>query len=303
MGNHDFAEDPEFSVVIASWSGKEAMLRCLASLLPQCAGCEVVVATNRPGEGVAASGMRHPAVRFLSGPSAASVFELRALGVGQARGKIIGLLEDHTTVGPRWVESLLAAHAQGCHVAGGPVENGLSARPYDMALYLCEYGVYMPGLPAGKTAMLAGINVAYNRDTLVRCREIWEKAFYETNVHSALAAAGYDFHLVPDAWVSSHLSMELSEALGHLFEGGRYFGRFRLARSTRAGRIFWRLAWPAVPLVLGGRLLRVVATRRRAHLWDFFRALPHLALLLGVWAAGEGASCLPTGAERHAHWR
>ena len=296
-------EEPEFSVVVASWSGKEAMLRCLASLLPQCVGCEVLVASNRRGDVAAASGMGHPAVRFLSGPSAGSVFELRALGVRQARGRVVGLLEDHTTVSPRWVESLRAAHAQGCQVAGGPVENGLFARAYDVALYLCEYGIYMPGLPAGKTAMLSGINVAYNRDTLVRYREIWEKAFYETNVHSALQAAGYDLHLVPDAWVISHLSMELSEALGHLFEGGRHFGKFRLARATRAGRIFWRLAWPAVPLVLGGRLLRVVATRRRGYLRDFFRALPHLALLLGVWAAGEGASCLATGAKEHAHRR
>jgi Glycosyl transferase family 2 len=300
--NH-FEGNPEFSVIIASWLGKDATSRCLASLLPQCAGSEVVVATNRPVEVAAALEKRHPDVRFLSGRRDASVFELRSLGVRQARGKIIALLEDHTTVGPRWVESLRAAHAQGCHVAGGPVENGLTARAYDAALYLCEYGIYMPGLPAGKTKTLSGINVAYDCNALVRCREIWEKAFYETNVHAALQDAGHDLHLVPDAWVRSHLSMSWSEAMRHLFDGGRYFGGFRMARATGPGRVFWRLAWPAVPLVLLGRLFRLAATRRRTHLWDFFRALPHLALLLGAWAAGEGAGCLPTGTEGHAHRR
>jgi hypothetical protein len=295
-------DGPEFSVVIASWSGKEAMSRCLASLLPQCAGSEVLVATNLPSDAIVGTDMRHPGLRFLSDPCA-SVFELRALGVRQARGKIVGLLEDHATVSPHWVESLRAAHAQGCHVAGGPVENGLSTRAYDVALYLCEYGIYMPCLPAGKTAMLSGINVSYNRDTLVGCREIWEKAFYETDVHSALQADGNDLHMVPDAWVRSHLSMGLSQALGHLFDGGRYFGGFRLARTACVGKVCWYFAWPLVPLVLVGRLLRVVATRQTRHLWDFFLALPYLALLLGAWAAGEGASCLPSGAQGHAHRR
>jgi hypothetical protein len=286
------AAAPPISVVIASWSGGQAVSRCLDSLLPQSAWAEVIVASNTSSETVADLEARYPAVRFLRADRDATVFQLRALGAAQARSGLIAHLEDHTTVSPHWIEALCSAHAEGRTIIGGPVENGLTDRAYDWALYFCEYGIYMPPLPRGETRILSGLNVAYAAALLASCREIWREAFYETNVHSALQAAGHKLYLVPEAWVKSHLQMKFGHAMIHLFGGGRHFGAFRKANSSALSRLLWILASPAVPLVFLLRIARGVAQKQPSRLKDVLRGLPYLLLLLSAWGAGEAAGYL-----------
>jgi glycosyl transferase family 2 len=280
------------SVVIASWSGEQAMSRCLESLMPQSAGAEVIVATNGPSEMAARLEARYPAVRFLRASHNATVFQLRALGAAEACGRLIAHLEDHTTVGPQWRDALCSAHAEGHSISGGPVDNGLTDRAYDWALYFCEYGIYMPPLPRGEAQMLSGLNVAYDREVLGSCREIWRDALYETDVHGALQAAGQKLYLAPEAWTKSHLEMSLGRAIIHLFGGGRHFGAFRKARSSALARVLWVLASPLVPLVFLLRIIRGVARRDPSRLKHVLRGLPYLLLLLGAWGAGEAAGYL-----------
>lgn len=286
------------SVVIASWSGEQAVSRCLDSLLPQSTRAEVIVATNSPSETVAHLEARYAAVRFLRASHNATVFQLRALGAAEARGALIAHLEDHTTVGSQWIEALCSAHAEGHGIIGGPVDNGLTDRAHDWALYFCEYGIYMPPLPRGDAQMLSGLNVAYDREILRSCREIWRDALYETDVHGALQAAGQKLYLVPEAWTKSHLEMSLGRAMIHLFGGGRHFGAFRKANSSALARLLWVLASPAVPLFFLLRIIRGVARKQPARLKHVLRGLPYLLLLLGAWGAGEAAGYLGRAAPR-----
>ncbi len=283
---------PPISVVIASWSGEQAASRCLDSLRAQSARAEVIVATNSPSETVAHLEAHYPAVRFLRASHNATVFQLRALGAAEARGALIAHLEDHTTVSPQWIEALCSAHAEGHGIIGGPVDNGLTDRAYDWALYFCEYGIYMPPLPRGDAQMLSGLNAAYDREILGSCREIWRDALYETDVHGALQAAGQKLYLAPEASVKSHLEMTFGRAMVHLFGGGRHFGGFRKANSSLLARLLWVLASPAVPLVFLLRIVRGVARKQPARLKYVLRGSPYLLLLLGAWGAGEAAGYL-----------
>ena len=275
---------PQLSIVVASWSSDESLARCLASLAPQWDGAEVIVATNRPGGELE---RRHRHARFVRGPDGATVFRLRTLGAEAARGRFVALIEDHAAAAPRWAAALIGAYRAGHRIVGGPVENGLRSRAVDWALYFVEYGYYMPPMPGGPAPRLSGLNIAYDRDLLHSCREVWKETLQENEINDALRAQGHALHLAPDAVVESYLPMTLGYGMGHLRDGGRHFARYRAARSSAARRIAWVLASPLVPAVLFLRLARGIAARKPARLLQLVRALPFLALVLGAWSWGE----------------
>lgn len=281
------AESLSTSVVVASFSGEAALKRCLGSLRTGAAQAEVIVATNLRGETIARLKPQFPAVRFLPSAEQSNVFELRSLGLAQARGQLIGLIEDHCTVSPDWLNVLRAAYRAGHGAFGGPIDNGRTQTVYDWALYFCEYSAYMGPLRGGPTRALLGANAAYSREVLWSCYPIWQEAFYENEVHDALRAAGHRLYLIEKASVHSHLLMPFRAALAHLFSGGRRFGRYRVKHSSHAYRILWALAAPAVPLVLLGRIFQSVATRRPRQLKTFLLGLPYCLCLLLAWSTGE----------------
>ncbi len=281
---------PRLSVVIASWSGKEALTRCLESLLPQVETAEVIVAFRGISDLAALVGSRFPNVRFVRGPVDANVFLLRSLGVHEARGRVIAMLEDHSAVCVGWAEAILEAHSAGKKICGGPIGNDPKSGAYNWALYFAEYGIYMPPMPAGKTPILSGVNIAYDRETLLSRRRVWESVFYETDVNAALTSAGHELYMLPEACVTSRLRMPLREAMEHLFIGGIHFGDFRKARCGPLARRLWLIAAPAVPLVLLLRIIRLTVTRRPSRIIQIIRAMPYLLLLLGAWSVGEARS-------------
>lgn len=289
------AETPDLSIVVASWSSDESLARCLTSLAPQWDGAEVIVATNRPGSELE---RLYPQARFLHGSDGATVFQLRMLGADAARGRLVALLEDHAAAGPRWATALRAAHRAGHGIVGGPVENGLRSRAVDWALYFVEYGFYMPPMAAGPAPRLSGLNIAYDRELLRSCREVWRESLQENEINDALRTQGHALHLAPDAVVESFLPMSLGYAMGHLRDGGRHFARYRASRCSRTMRLVWALASPLVPVVLFLRLVRGVASRRLARLGPLIRALPFLALVLGAWGWGEATGYIAGGRNR-----
>ncbi|MBA2271794.1 MAG: glycosyltransferase [Chthoniobacterales bacterium] len=292
MNAETAASTPAFSVVIASWSGTATLIRCLESLLPQVGAAEVIVACRGESDFLAELKRRFGGVHFINGGRDASVFRLRSLGVREARGASIAMLEDHAAVCDDWVRAIFAGSAKGKAIVGGPIENDPRASLYDWALYFVEYGIYMPPMPAGETPILSGVNIAYEREALASCRGIWDSVFYETDVNAALSGAGYKLFMLPEACVESRLQMGLREAMEHLFTGGRHFGEFRKLQSSSATRLLLVLAAPAILFVLLFRIVRQTAARQPARLGKILLGLPYLVLLLGAWSAGEAASYL-----------
>lgn len=283
----DRADPIALSVVVASWSGEEHLIRCLQSLELQVGAAEVIVALNFPAEVTERARQRFPDARFLAAPAGTNVFRLRAIGAAEARGQLIALTEDHAAVAPGWVAALVDAHRRGHGVLGGPVDNGLRLRAYDWAMFFCDYGPHMPPIPEGPVATVSGVNVAYDRDLLTQCRPIWRDALSENEINDALKAAGHAPYMVPDAWVATHLSMTLPQSMAHLFAGGRHFARHRASQSSWIKRLLWVAASPAIPLVLFSRITRRIAARDPAQLRHLVRGLGYLALVLGSWSVGE----------------
>lgn len=283
---------PAVSVVVASFSGPDALGHCLDSLADQVSDAQVIVATNLPRAPLRDIRAAHPDTIFVAGPTGANVFQLRSRGIDRATAPFVLLTEDHTTVSSRWVSTLKQALAQGAVAAGGGVDNGRTRRAYDWALYFCEYGPIMPPIPAGPAPALSGINVGYRREALLDCRQVWQNAFRENEVHDVLRAAQYSLQYVAGAEVQSHLEFGIREAMRHLLGGGRHFGAYRVSGLPFPRRLLWILATPAVPAVLFYRLVRRTAERRPERLRPLFRGLFYIWLLLGAWSWGEALGTL-----------
>jgi len=287
---------PALSIVIASWSGEFALRRCLESLLPQADGAEIVVAFSGNLNPAIFTDEDFQSVHFVRGPSDATVFQLRSLGINETRGASIALIEDHSMVGPGWFQTLTSAQASGLSVCGGPIENDSESTGFDWALYFAEYARFMPPVPSGEVTILSGANIFYERETLWSYLSIWESDFYETDVNTALVNAGHKLQMLSNALVTSRLRMRLAEAIAHLFGGGIHFGNFRKSRFRPLVRWLWIIASPAVPIAMLVRIVRVTATRRPDRLVQVLRSLPYLLLLVCAWSLGETAGylrCVP----------
>ena len=277
------SDNSDVSVVIASCSGPEDLRLCLESMMPHAAEAEIIVAAPTSfGAGPVVS--RFPGVELLEAPEGTSVFRLRSLGLARARGPFVVLTEDHCVVAPDWLERLRAPRPEGRCVVGGPVDSGLKG-VRARALFLVEYAALLPGGKGGRA--VSGVNAGYDRRALEGCRLTWQDVFCENEVHDALAEAGHVPYREEGAWVRTRLRMSLREALRHLFEGGRRFGGYRRARSSRAFRLSFPFLAPALPGLLLGRILRAVVERRASWLPGFLAAAPEMTLLLCAWSAGE----------------
>ena len=281
---------PRLSVVIAAWCNEALLTRCLESIHAQrdraAMSMEIIVVTSLPAVTLERMCAAWPQVSGESLPGA-SVLQLRAAGAARARGDLVAFIEDHVTVGPAWAEALLHVHAAGRGIIGGPVVNGLVRRAFDWALYFVEYGVYMPPMLPGPVPAVSGVNVTYDRALLDGCRSVWQLGLSENEVNDALGVYGHMPYMAPDAWVAAHLPMSLSEAMTHLYQGGRHFAQYRAGKLSRTMRLAWLLASPAVPLVLFVRIARSVVARAPAHARHLVRGVAYFGLILGAWSVGE----------------
>jgi glycosyltransferase involved in cell wall biosynthesis len=283
---------PAISVVIASWSGEVALRRCLESVLPQTSGADVIVVFRDILNAALLKDDRFRNVRFVRASIDATVFQLRSLGVQETRGASIALIEDHSVVCPGWFQALVGAQATGLMICGGPIDNDPESNAYDWALYFAEYVRFMPPVENDDVAILSGANIFYDRTMLWSCHSIWESCFYETDVNAALVNAGHKLHMLPNAVVTSRLRMKFTDAMRHLFHGGIHFGSFRKSRSHPFRKCFWVFVSPALPVVMLMRVVAITGARCPDRLFQLFRALPYLLLLLCAWSLGEATGYL-----------
>ena len=302
--------EPELSiivVIVSDTTDRRADVSHLASCLASLAGqvdapaTETIVPYHDQVDGIDDVRRRFPEVRFLPVPDARAPGDqgggrehhdlLRARGLGVARGRLVGLLEDHARADPTWCAGVVAAHRAGYAAIGGAIENGID-RPLNWAVYFCDFGRYQNPLPAGESARASDANVTYKRAALERVRESWEESFREVLVNGALLALGEKVALSPDIIVyQERRGLRLGSALRERFIWGRSYAATRSRQLTAARR--WMLAAlsPLLPAVLLARMAGTARARGR-HFGKFLGSLPLTALLVTVWSAGEAVGYL-----------
>jgi hypothetical protein len=277
--------DPALSVVVPSVSGWDDLRDCLAALAAQSVPVEVLVA-DRLGPAVreAVRGA-FPEVRLLEAPRGATIPQLRAAGIAEARASVVGVIEDHVLVPPGWAAAMLAAHEAGAEVVGGAVRNAATRRLRDRAAFICEYS-HCLAPPPGPAEWLPGNNVTYRRARLEEAREVLAEGRWEDRLHAALRARGVTLVMRPDIVVVHRKRYRPGEYPRQRYLYSRAFAGLRVVGASSGRRLLMGMLAFALPPVLLWRTARRV-WQTGAHRRDLVLGLPLIAGYVLAWAAGE----------------
>jgi hypothetical protein len=280
-------------VVVASFRGLDVLGPCLDSLRPQCrrAGAELIVARalRGPDSGLA---QVTAGCRLVAAPAGAGVPELRGAGLQAADAEWVAITEDHCVAAEDWLATLLDARDPGVAVLGGSMGNARRRRAIDCGAYLAEYGFYGAtgrGPRSGAAPLITQANAMYQQRVVPDVARWALTGRWENVIHDRLQASGERFRLVPDAVVRQNLSYGLGAFCRDRFAHGRAYAETRADGMPGWRRGLLAAATPALPAMLGFRILRAM---RPAERRDLPRGLPAMLCFLSAWAAGEAAGYL-----------
>jgi hypothetical protein len=257
---------------------------------------EVIVPYHHEVDGVQELRDRFPRVTFLlvTDPRVSSLKGgtrehhdiLRARGLVESRGEVIGLLEDHARPDEHWCANAVAAHREHYAAIGGAIENAVD-RPLNWAVYYCDFGRYQNPVPAGESSIASDANVTYKRSALEPIRAAWEDSFREVVVNGILMSRGEKLALQPNVIVyQNRQGLRLGTALRERFVWGRSYAATRGAFLNGPKRMAYALLAPALPVILLSRMADT-AWKRRRHFGEFLRAFPFAVMLVTIWSLGE----------------
>jgi hypothetical protein len=140
------AERPSLSLVIPTRHPWSSVAPLVAAILPELRAAQgelVIVGFDGASLPVPPSGVRTIPVHD------ADMFRLRRRAVGEARGSIVAIGEDHSVPAPGWSGAVLRAHAEHPDVPAivGCLVNGATASASARANFLAFAGPYVPPMP------------------------------------------------------------------------------------------------------------------------------------------------------------
>jgi hypothetical protein len=225
-------------------------------------------------------------VRFVESAGRETVPRLRRLGVEQARGEIVAIIEEHCLAREDWIASLAAAFAPGYAAAGGPIFDYSYRRLRDWVTYFIEYNSYMPPWPDGDTSVLNGANLAYRRDVLTANLDLLDHGYWEASLHPKLLSEGGRFRSVPGAVVYHRGPFDYFYYLRQRYLFSRAFAGARRSSLSAIQRLAYLVAAPVVPLLLFARIGQRVWEKKQ-RVGPFVAASPLIFPALVVYVFGE----------------
>lgn len=286
---------PLVSVVIASVNGLPSIVECLEALASQTGDTPyealVVDCCDEQTRQAIRERFHPPTVKLIPVEERLSIPKLRAIGMQQATGRMIAILEDHCNVCPEWLSVIARAHESGWQAVGGAVENGSEERLTDWAVFFCEYVRFMLPLSRGVVHEITGNNSVYDRALLDRLGPVIFDEVWESFLHAKIKELGVAFHCEPDMVVSHKKEFGFGYFLSQRYHYSRSFAGMRAASVSWAKRLVYAFATPLLPPLLLWRMIRTVRAKKR-HVSKFILSLPIIGVFLLSWAWGEFVGAL-----------
>jgi glycosyltransferase involved in cell wall biosynthesis len=288
---------PLVSVVVACVNGLPYIAECCEHLLKQEGNVtgEIIV-VDCCGEVVrTALRERFPTVRVIGVEERLSIPKLRAIGMGQAKGRLIAILEDHCNVAPRWFEVIERAHRAGYQAIGGAVENGSTERTVDWAVFFCEYARFMLPVAKGVVPEITGNNSVYDREVLEKLGPEFLQEVWEAFLHQKMRELGVPFYSDPELVVSHKKEFGYGYFVSQRYHYSRSFSGMRMEGAPLWKKLAVAGATPILlPPLLLWRMTRTVWKKGR-HRKEFLKSVPVICTFLLPWMWGEvvGALCGP----------
>jgi len=281
---------PHLSVVIATSQPWPEMRGVLDSVYVQtrALGAELIVVDGH-GQGLCED-HGYAGVRWLRRPGN-TVFQLRAIGLAEARGEVVAVTEDHCRVAPDWCEQVLRAHRENPHAAviGCVVDNGAVDSLWDRASFFISGGAFLPPIANGERPTIAGqANISYKRWALPE--NLPPHGIVESDYTRDLRGSGRIL-ISDDRLVVVHVLPlgALGNCLIH-YHDGRTSAGFARAKLGRAQCIYHVLRALLMPLRVAKDSLRITArmvVRKPAYRWQALMSWPLIVVILHFHAAGE----------------
>jgi len=288
-------QEPLVSVVIASVNGMPSLGECLEHVVRQKGEhlYEVFV-VDRCGEALrraVKSRFPQPEIRVIAAPEGTSIPKLRAIGMADARGKTIAILEDHCNVNPHWFDTIARLVAKGCEAMGGPVKNGAVDRLTDWAVYFVEYARFMPPNAPGEVEGIAGSSAVYDRAMLGRLGPELKQEVWEYFLHRRMSELGVKFVNDPGLEVEHKKEFPFRYFMSQRYHYSRSFAGMRLEGAPLVKRIVYAGATVLLPPLLLWRMARILA-RKGGQMGRFVAVFPLLLVFMVSYAWGEAIGAL-----------
>lgn len=276
----------EASIVVSGNGDEAPWRRCLEAIRAQLTpNLEVILAMGRAPATAKMARRDFPAMRVVDGPRPLPLQELRALGLAEARGDIIAFLDCFSIVEPGWAEAMLECHRRMPSLAvGGPVDlaEAETSGLLRWALYINEYGMFLPPMAARAMPLLPGCNLSYKRAALAdEGSHLW-KSFLNAEIHESRGG----LRIEPRMAVRLDKPVSFADYWLTRLDHGRCYGAMRDRGKPLSKRLGRALAAPALPFVLLVRWSREYWPRcrwRSKLVWTS----PLQMLLFATWALGE----------------
>jgi glycosyltransferase involved in cell wall biosynthesis len=282
-------EQDMVSVVIASGAGGEFLPRCLSALRAQAASpsVEVIVVDRCGGETASRIRREFPFINLLRAdlPHRPSVPELRAMGVREAKGRIIAIIEEHCVAPADWVDTIRSSFEAGDAAIGGPILDDNYRRLRDWAVYFSEYHNYLPPWPSGERSMLNGANIAYPRARLVQHLDALGQGYWEVVLHPQLLREGR-FRSIPEMGVRHTGPFGYAYYLNQRYLLSRVWGGTQRQSVSTARRVPYLVMGPVLPVLLLARIAQRV-WHNKGYVRKFLLTLPLLIPVAIAYVWGE----------------
>jgi hypothetical protein len=277
---------PELSVILIAKEQRESAARSLESLVNQ-RGVEraeiLLIDMAAPGT-APLPGADHPSVRALNAEASPNG-ELGAMGVHEARGRIVAFLEDHCVVFPGWIEATIDAFDGPWDAVGGEIHSGNPGVGVSDAVALMNHTAWRPPMRRRETVLLPGHNAAYRRDVLLSYGDdLIPLLQSEPLLHWRMAAEGCIAGLDPNIKFYHLNETVLKDIWLGYYLWNRVFGaqRVRFQKWSPLKVALYALATPLVPVVRTAKMLKEI---RSEHPQDVEMALLNLPAILVIHTA------------------
>jgi len=286
----------KYSVVIPSYNSARTITDCLNAIASQNIGqrFETIVVDSSEDETPTIIQKQHPWVKLIHLPQRTDQGAARNIGIQQAQGEIIFLIDSDCTTRPDWMTKMLSWHEKGYQAVGGPVLNGNPDSVISWAGYFLEFNDLLPGKHNQVVWHIGSCNASYKREVFERyggfpagLRYALEDMLYNWY----LAKRGLKMMFDQSITVHHYHRTTLNSYLLHQHKLGR--GTVQLLRKTDLeGAYLVRhpglasFVWPFIPFV------KLFRTTRRVFGWQptFLLKKPYVILVMfgGImfWIAG-----------------
>ena len=279
----------KISVVIASGAGGDFLYRCLDSLQEQtlATNAEVIVVDRCGAYTRCRLRTEYPFVIVIPAEMEPrpSIPELRMIGVEEAHGDVVAIIEEHCIASPDWIETIRSSFQESDAAIGGPILDNQYSSPKDWVVYFSEYHNYLPPWSAGERYLLNGANIAYSRQKLLKHQSILSTGYWEIVLHPLLAQDG-KFRSVPTMNVRHTGPFNYRYYLKQRFLLSRVWGGTQRQKVSLVKRLAYLVLAPVIPFLLIFRITQRV--RQNGMLMSrYATALPLLVQVVCAYAIGE----------------